>query len=174
MAGGGGGGGSAAVPDAEMGEAHPLFRQAVLAHGLHADGVTVGRWPAHARPQRAPSEGQRWATALPKRPAVCRPFPSWNRSTLTEMYPCHACPCREMLRAEPAAGQAERLRTARHEAFVEAEQTRHAVRRAAREARPRWHREAEQLAVHSHALAIPGRAQRLRAELASLPPPPLP
>jgi hypothetical protein len=92
---------------------------------------------------------------------------------ITEMYLCHACSCLDMLRAE-TAGQAERLRTARHEAFVGAEQTRYAVRRAAREARPRWHREAEQLAVHSHAVAIPGRAQRLRAELASLPLPPPP
>jgi hypothetical protein len=34
--------------------------------------------------------------------AVSRPFPSWNRSILTEIYLCHACSCREILRTETA------------------------------------------------------------------------
>jgi hypothetical protein len=36
---------------------------------------------------------------------VSRPFPSWNRCILTEIYLCHACSCQEILRAE-TAGQA--------------------------------------------------------------------
>jgi hypothetical protein len=27
---------------------------------------------------------------------VSRPFPSWNRSVLTEIYLCHACSCQEI------------------------------------------------------------------------------
>jgi hypothetical protein len=34
--------------------------------------------------------------------AVSRPFPSWNRSILTEIYLCHACSCHEILRTETA------------------------------------------------------------------------
>jgi hypothetical protein len=37
--------------------------------------------------------------------AVSRPFPSWNRSILTDIYLCHACSCQAILRAE-TAGQA--------------------------------------------------------------------
>jgi hypothetical protein len=33
---------------------------------------------------------------------VSRPFPSWNRSILTEIYLCHACSCQEILRAKTA------------------------------------------------------------------------
>ena len=33
---------------------------------------------------------------------VSRPFPSWNRSILTEIYLCHACSCQEILRTETA------------------------------------------------------------------------
>jgi diketogulonate reductase-like aldo/keto reductase len=36
-----------------------------------------------------------------------RPFPSWNRCILTEIYLCHACSCQEILRTE-TAGQAMR------------------------------------------------------------------
>jgi galactose mutarotase-like enzyme len=32
--------------------------------------------------------------------AVSRPFPSWNRSMLTEICLCHACSCPEILRTE--------------------------------------------------------------------------
>jgi hypothetical protein len=39
------------------------------------------------------------------RTLVSRPFPSWNRSILTEIYLCHACSCQEILRTE-TAGQA--------------------------------------------------------------------
>jgi hypothetical protein len=35
-------------------------------------------------------------------PEVSRPFPSWNRSILTEIYLCHACSCQEILRTETA------------------------------------------------------------------------
>eukprot|EP01047_Picozoa_sp_COSAG01_P014532 COSAG01_NODE_710_length_14110_cov_94.506745_1_plen_81_part_00 len=34
--------------------------------------------------------------------AVSWPFPSWNRSILTEIYLCHACSCQEILRTETA------------------------------------------------------------------------
>jgi hypothetical protein len=33
---------------------------------------------------------------------VSRPFPSWDRSILTEIYLCHACSCQEMLRTDTA------------------------------------------------------------------------
>ena len=33
---------------------------------------------------------------------VSRPFPSWNRPILTEIYLCHACSCQEILRTETA------------------------------------------------------------------------
>jgi hypothetical protein len=36
---------------------------------------------------------------------VSRPFPSWNRVILTEIYLCHSCSCQEILRTE-TAGQA--------------------------------------------------------------------
>ena len=36
------------------------------------------------------------------RKLVSRPFPSWNRSILTEIYLCHACSCQEILRTETA------------------------------------------------------------------------
>jgi hypothetical protein len=41
------------------------------------------------------------ATTLDK-VGVSRPFPSWNRSILTEIYLCHACSCHEILRTETA------------------------------------------------------------------------
>jgi hypothetical protein len=34
--------------------------------------------------------------------AVSRPFSSWNRSILTDIYLCHACSCQEILRTETA------------------------------------------------------------------------
>jgi 3'-phosphoadenosine 5'-phosphosulfate synthase len=40
------------------------------------------------------------------RTLVSRPFPSWNRSILTEIYLCHACSCQEILRTAETAGQA--------------------------------------------------------------------
>eukprot|EP01047_Picozoa_sp_COSAG01_P071610 COSAG01_NODE_11162_length_1992_cov_1.972002_2_plen_100_part_00 len=33
---------------------------------------------------------------------VSRPFPSWDRSILTEIYLCHACSCQEIFRTETA------------------------------------------------------------------------
>eukprot|EP01047_Picozoa_sp_COSAG01_P066673 COSAG01_NODE_9251_length_2504_cov_2.227027_4_plen_163_part_00 len=41
-------------------------------------------------------------TALGAAIAVSRPFPSWNRPILTEIYLCHACSCQEILRVETA------------------------------------------------------------------------
>jgi hypothetical protein len=38
-----------------------------------------------------------WAPA-----PVSRPFPSWNRSILTDIYLCHACSCHEILRTATA------------------------------------------------------------------------
>jgi hypothetical protein len=37
--------------------------------------------------------------------SVSRPFPSWNRSILAEIYLCHACSCQEILRTETARTQ---------------------------------------------------------------------
>jgi hypothetical protein len=45
--------------------------------------------------------------------AVSRPFPSWDRSTLAEIYLCHACSCHELLRAETAGQVLAGLRTSR-------------------------------------------------------------
>jgi hypothetical protein len=47
--------------------------------------------------------------------AVSRPFPSWNRPILTEIYLCHACSCQEILRAE-TAGQDPRDSVTRNKA----------------------------------------------------------
>ena len=40
------------------------------------------------------------------RKLVSRPFPSWNRSILTEIYLCHAC-CQAILRTETAGQGAQ-------------------------------------------------------------------
>jgi hypothetical protein len=40
---------------------------------------------------------------------VSRPFPSGNRSILTEIYLCHACSCQEILRAETAGQDREEM-----------------------------------------------------------------
>jgi hypothetical protein len=47
-----------------------------------------------------------------RRSSVSQPFPSWNRSILTEIYLSHACSCQEVLRAE-TAGQVSALEWAR-------------------------------------------------------------
>jgi hypothetical protein len=46
------------------------------------------------------------AMTLHRAKAVSRPFPSWNRSILTEIYLFHACSCQEILRTE-TAGQGQ-------------------------------------------------------------------
>ena len=33
---------------------------------------------------------------------VSRPFPSWNRSILVDIYLCHVCSCHEILRVDTA------------------------------------------------------------------------
>jgi thiol-disulfide isomerase/thioredoxin len=38
---------------------------------------------------------------------VSRPFSSWNRSILTEIYLCHACSCQEILRTKTAGQDAD-------------------------------------------------------------------
>jgi hypothetical protein len=43
-----------------------------------------------------------WALLALLEAGVSRPFPSWNRSILTEIYLCHACSCQEVLRTETA------------------------------------------------------------------------
>eukprot|EP01047_Picozoa_sp_COSAG01_P013417 COSAG01_NODE_629_length_14689_cov_298.955517_7_plen_370_part_00 len=42
------------------------------------------------------------AEAIAEAEGVSRPFPSWNRSILAEIYLCHACSCQEILRTETA------------------------------------------------------------------------
>jgi hypothetical protein len=77
----------------------------------------AGRGP-HRRAEAGPRWGVAWrvaAAAAARRdgrrrraaspPGLClvsRPFPSWNRPILTEIYLCHACSCQEILRAETA------------------------------------------------------------------------
>eukprot|EP01047_Picozoa_sp_COSAG01_P006727 COSAG01_NODE_247_length_20443_cov_52.339543_7_plen_200_part_00 len=53
--------------------------------------------------------GRSWAFRMrtPAQTSVSRPFPSWSRSILAEIYLCHACSCQETLRTEPA-GQVAR------------------------------------------------------------------
>eukprot|EP01047_Picozoa_sp_COSAG01_P035872 COSAG01_NODE_2774_length_7098_cov_13.905571_8_plen_271_part_00 len=61
-------------------------------------------------PEGGGGEGEEWCQAEAEGHdeiivAVCpvsRPFPSWDRSTLTEIYLCHACSCQEILRTETA------------------------------------------------------------------------
>jgi hypothetical protein len=53
--------------------------------------------------------GRSWASRMrtPAQTSVRRPFPSWNRSILAEIYLCHACSCQEIWRTE-TAGQVGR------------------------------------------------------------------
>jgi hypothetical protein len=83
--------------------------------------VTLQRWARRALARRR--RGREAKLALSRRPAaaaaeegsrageatlpgasstVSRPFPSWDRSILTEITLCHACSCRELLRTETA------------------------------------------------------------------------
>jgi hypothetical protein len=45
---------------------------------------------------------------------VSRPFPSWNRSILTEICLCHACSCQDILRTETAGQVACRILPSSH------------------------------------------------------------
>eukprot|EP01047_Picozoa_sp_COSAG01_P052757 COSAG01_NODE_5582_length_4168_cov_2.695257_1_plen_382_part_00 len=47
------------------------------------------------------ADDRRWFPVHNPR-GVSRPFSSWDRSILTEIYLCHACSCQEILRAETA------------------------------------------------------------------------
>jgi hypothetical protein len=58
-------------------------------------------------------EGEEALDRLDRAP-VSQPFPSWIRSTLTEIYLCHACSCQEILRTE-TAGQVEWRGALEHE-----------------------------------------------------------
>jgi hypothetical protein len=62
----------------------------------------------HSRQQQQPAApAAAGVTATPTAAAaVSRPFPSWNRSILTEISLCHVCSGQEILRAE-TAGQAD-------------------------------------------------------------------
>ena len=90
----------------DLGEAHPHFRQALLAQGLRKDSVT------------------------PSRP------------------------------------RAETLRRCKAEVGVGAEETRYAVRAAARRAQPEWHREAHRLAARCEAKRLPNREKAERGQAA--------
>jgi hypothetical protein len=98
----GGGGGDAAAGAA----AQCLGGQATAAApvgggaGAGAGAAACRRWQRPGR--RRPTPRRQWAAAAL---SVRRAFPSWNRSTLTEIYRCHACSCHEILRME-TAGQA--------------------------------------------------------------------
>jgi clusterin-associated protein 1 len=82
--GGGGGGGGGGLGAGRKGFAMP---------GGHVDGGLSG--DSDSDTGSSDRDGE-----------VSRPFPSWNRSILTEIYLCHACSCQEILRAE-TAGQVE-------------------------------------------------------------------
>eukprot|EP01047_Picozoa_sp_COSAG01_P061256 COSAG01_NODE_7626_length_3122_cov_54.156136_1_plen_429_part_00 len=58
-----------------------------------------GGKPPPRRPRSRQAAQPRGAAPAPK---VSRPFPSWNRSILAEIYLCHACSCQEILRTETA------------------------------------------------------------------------
>ena len=49
--------------------------------------------------------GAAWSTVhLVQRGCVSRPFPSWNRSILTDIYLCHACSYHEIEDGNGAPG----------------------------------------------------------------------
>jgi hypothetical protein len=79
---------------------------------LRRDGGGAGT--SHRRRRRRSSRGSRRARGVNTRglddgvELVSRPFPSWNRSILTDIYLCHACSCQEILRTETAAQAAAR------------------------------------------------------------------
>eukprot|EP01047_Picozoa_sp_COSAG01_P031200 COSAG01_NODE_2204_length_8173_cov_4.803939_4_plen_290_part_00 len=62
--------------------------------------------PPSSRYQAAGQQGGGGGGAQQPQPSryvpVSRPFPSWNRSILTEIYLCRACSCQEILRTETA------------------------------------------------------------------------
>jgi hypothetical protein len=71
----------------------------------------VRAWPPPHLPCprcRAQAAGSKsWASILPVVGAaitVSAPFPSWNRSILTEIYPCHACSYHEIEDGNGAPG----------------------------------------------------------------------
>jgi SNF2 family DNA or RNA helicase len=95
---GGGGGGTARKPRKQQQEQ----AAAAAAAAAPARGApTLVICPTSAMVQ--------WADEI-KAFAVSRPFPSWNRSILTEIYLCHACSCQETLKTE-TAGQGSSLDT---------------------------------------------------------------
>jgi hypothetical protein len=72
-------------------------------------------------------------------PIVRQPFPSWRRSILTEIYPCHTCSCQEILRME-TPGQALHDHQATRVQSTEQRRRERAERRAQRAA---WQEEQE-------------------------------
>jgi hypothetical protein len=66
--------------------------------GMH--GVQVAGWCTRARPRRSPSGWHSTAAAPGWTCQVSRPFASWNRSILTEIYLCHSW--QDTLRTEAA------------------------------------------------------------------------
>eukprot|EP01047_Picozoa_sp_COSAG01_P044548 COSAG01_NODE_4039_length_5406_cov_1.715980_1_plen_141_part_10 len=85
----------------------------VCACGLESPAISS---PGAAAPQPAvttllvppPPQGS-WLHELERWEEVDRPFPSWKRSILTEIYLCHACSCQEILRTETAGQEVDRL-----------------------------------------------------------------
>jgi hypothetical protein len=66
--------------------------------GTHAQTAHAGDPETDPEAGHRPSRSNRTKDGGP----VSRPFPSWNRSILTEISLCHACSCEEMLRTETA------------------------------------------------------------------------
>jgi hypothetical protein len=57
-------------------------------------------WYTLTLPSAAEEEEE--GSGSPGTGAVSRPFPSWDRSILTEIYLCHTCSCQEIFRTETA------------------------------------------------------------------------
>eukprot|EP01047_Picozoa_sp_COSAG01_P057946 COSAG01_NODE_6764_length_3509_cov_25.877419_2_plen_197_part_00 len=71
-------------------------------------GQLGGAWdPGHGQADRPPASLASGGGEALTGGRVSRPFSSWNRPILTEIYLCHACSCQETLRVK-TAGQVHR------------------------------------------------------------------
>jgi hypothetical protein len=70
----------------------------------HAGGLRLRALGGRGDGRRAAPSSVRggWLGPAGRGRGVSRPFPSWDRSILTEIYLCHACSCHEVSRAETA------------------------------------------------------------------------
>jgi hypothetical protein len=69
---------------------------------------TISALRAELEAAAGAASGLRADVGARDRRIVSRPFPSWNRSILTEIHLCHACSCQEILRVETARQEEQR------------------------------------------------------------------